>query len=64
MMLHGRTISTDETMGRLSAISAERIRDLAERLFSGENMTLASVGPIGDLPSLQHFEEKLSKRPN
>lgn len=64
MMLHGRTISTDETMERLSAISAERIRDLAERLFSGDNMTLASIGPIENLPSVTNFEQKLAKRPN
>lgn len=64
MMLHGRTISTDETMDRISAISAERIRDLAERLFSGENMTLAGIGPIENLPSIGNFEQKLAKRPN
>lgn len=63
MLLHDRTISTDETMDRISAISAERIRDLAERLFSGDAMTLAGIGPIDNLKSLLQFEKQLADRP-
>lgn len=62
MLLHGRTISIEETMDRLGAISAERIRDLAARLFSGEHMTLAGIGPIDPLKTRDQFQESLARR--
>ncbi len=46
LLLFGRTISNEELMERLEAISAERLRDLAGRLFTESTPTIAAVGDI------------------
>ncbi len=46
LLLFGRTISNEELMERLGAISAERLRDLAGRLFTQSVPTLSVVGDI------------------
>lgn len=44
LLLFGRPISNEELMERLEAISAERLRDLAGRLFTESVPTLSVVG--------------------
>ncbi|MCB1438669.1 MAG: insulinase family protein [Nitratireductor sp.] len=46
IMLFGRPIPNDELMERLQAISAERLRDLAGRLFCETVPTISAVGDI------------------
>jgi predicted Zn-dependent peptidase len=52
LLLFGRTISNAELMERLEAISAERLRDLAGRLFSESVPTLSVVGNISKVMGL------------
>ncbi|EJF90530.1 M16 family metallopeptidase [Bartonella tamiae] len=49
MLLYGRPIPTSEMKERLSLITAERLSDLAERLFRDAKPTLTAVGPVGSL---------------
>jgi len=47
LLLFGRTISNEELMERLEAISSDRLRDLAGRLFQESTPTVAAVGDVG-----------------
>jgi len=58
MLLFGRPVPKEELMERLSALSVERLTDLSSRLFSTEP-TVAAVGPIGALPSLESVRNSL-----
>lgn len=46
IMLFGRPVTNEELMDRLTAISPERIRDLAGRLFTQSTPTIAAVGSV------------------
>lgn len=59
ILLYGRPITVEELTERLSAISTERLRDLAGRLFSSSNPTLAAVGPIDNIMSQQKISHRL-----
>ncbi|MBK8458578.1 MAG: insulinase family protein [Phyllobacteriaceae bacterium] len=61
ILLHGRTIAMDELLDRLSAITPERLTDLSQRLFAGRP-TVAGIGPIGALPSIDDITDRLSGR--
>ncbi|MCF6320297.1 MAG: insulinase family protein [Rhizobiaceae bacterium] len=61
LMLFGRLITNDELMERLNAISPERIRDLAERLFFQSTPTIAAVGPINAAPNQAQLIELLKR---
>jgi predicted Zn-dependent peptidase len=61
LLLFGRLISNEEMMERLNAISPERIRDLAERLFIGKTPTIAAVGPIDSMPKQAELAELLNR---
>jgi predicted Zn-dependent peptidase len=58
-MLYGRQIPMQELVERLSAITPERIRDLAERLFATKP-TVAAIGPVGALPAFETLRESLA----
>ncbi len=45
-------------MGRLEALSVERLTDLAERLFS-TRPTITGIGPVGSLASFDTVNEAL-----
>lgn len=60
MLLYGRPVPIDELMERLSNITAERLTDLAHRLFSGPKPTVSAVGPIGALPSHSSIHSDLT----
>lgn len=49
ILLFGRPIPDEELMERLGAISAERLRDLAGRLFTQSTPTVAAVGNVGSV---------------
>ena len=49
-LLFGRQIPNAELMERLDALSVERIKDLAGRIFHESKPTLTAVGPVDELP--------------
>lgn len=59
ILLFGRPIPTEELTERLEAISAERLRDLAGRLFSECNPTIAAVGPVKKVMAQKDIAERL-----
>ncbi|KQT54691.1 peptidase M16 [Aureimonas sp. Leaf454] len=52
ILFNGTTISNTELMDRLTAITPERLSELAGRTFIGKAPTLAAIGPIDKLPGL------------
>jgi len=62
LLLYGRLVTIEELNERLMAISPERLRDLAERLFSQSNPTLVAVGPIDGVMRQQDIAERLGYR--
>ena len=55
ILLFGRPIPNDELMERLDALSVERIRDLAGRIFYDSMPTLTAVGPVEQMPRLNEI---------
>ena len=49
-----------ETVDRINAITARRVQDVAEQIFSQGSPTLAGIGPIGQLADVgaigDHFK--------
>ena len=58
LMLFGRPIAKEELMERLSALTTERLRDLASRLFS-TRPTITAVGPVGTLAPYESILDSL-----
>lgn len=58
LLLFGRPIDKDELMGRLSALTVDRLTDLSGRLFSTKP-TVAAIGPIGKLSSYERITSAL-----
>ena len=54
LLLFGRPIPVDELVEKIESISVDNIRDLAARLFTGSNPTLAAVGAINGM--MDHAE--------
>lgn len=50
ILLFGRPISNEELMDRLNALTTERLRDLAARLFTESTPTMAAIGPVSHVP--------------
>jgi predicted Zn-dependent peptidase len=48
-------LEMQETMDRLSAITPQRLTDLAGRMFSTTPMTLAALGPIDNLAAIENL---------
>lgn len=59
MQLFGRPIPNEELMARLEAISRERLEDLARRLFTQCNPTLAAVGPVDQIMRQEEITDRL-----
>ena len=55
LLLHGRTLEMQETMDRLSAITPDRLTDLAQRMFNTTPMTLAALGPLENLGAIEEL---------
>ncbi len=60
ILLFGRPIPNDELMERLDALSTERIRDLASRLFHDNKPTLTAIGPVKDIARLEDINAHLA----
>ncbi len=58
-LLFGRQIPNTELMERLDALSVERIKDLAGRIFHESAPTLTAVGPVDELPRLDEIRQSL-----
>ncbi|MFT8585562.1 M16 family metallopeptidase [Acetobacter papayae] len=59
LQIFGRIIPTQETVSRIEAVTTDDIRATAARIFAG-TPTLAALGPIGHIPSLQSITENLA----
>ena len=59
LQIFGRIIPTQETVSRIEAVTTDDIRAAAARIFAG-TPTLAALGPIGHIPSLQSITENLA----
>ncbi|KAG1649907.1 putative zinc protease [Nymphon striatum] len=59
ILLFGRQIPNDELMERLDALSVERVRDLAGRIFHESTPTLSAVGPVQNIPRLEEIKDRL-----
>ena len=49
MLLFGRPIPVEEIVARIDDVSVTRVRDLAQRIFTGSPPTIAAIGPIDKL---------------
>ncbi|MCA0277700.1 MAG: insulinase family protein [Proteobacteria bacterium] len=58
LLLFGRPIAKEELMERLSALTTERLTDLASRLFS-TRPTITAVGPVGTLAPYESLLDSL-----
>jgi predicted Zn-dependent peptidase len=59
LLLFGRTISNQELMERLEAISAERLRELAGRLFCESVPTISVVGSTSKVMDIDAISKSL-----
>ncbi len=59
ILLFGRQIPKEELMERLDALSVDRIRDLAGRIFQESSPTLTAIGPECKTVRLKQIKEKL-----
>ncbi len=60
ILLYGRPILPEELLERLSAITTDRLTDLAGRLFSGSAPTVTGLGPIGSLMPYDFIRSSLT----
>ena len=59
ILLFGRQIPNEELMARLDALSVQRIRDLAGRIFHESTPTVSAIGPIANAPRLNEISQTL-----
>ncbi|MBD8065500.1 insulinase family protein [Devosia sp. PTR5] len=60
-ILWGRPIAMQETVERINRITAQRVREVAEQLFTGGTPTLAGIGPIDQLADVESIGETLRR---
>tara|TARA_R110002124_G_scaffold44422_5_gene135476 strand:- start:1149 stop:2378 length:1230 start_codon:yes stop_codon:yes gene_type:complete len=60
-ILWGRPIPMHETVERINAITARRVQDIAEQIFTQGTPTLAGIGPIGNLADVEAIGEHLKR---
>jgi predicted Zn-dependent peptidase len=60
-ILWGRPIPMQETVERINRITASRVRDIANQIFSSPSPTLAGIGPIGHLPDVVTIGDSLRR---
>jgi predicted Zn-dependent peptidase len=58
LLLFGRLIPMEELVEKIGAITAEAVRDLAGRIFTGGPPTLATVGPIAGVMERDRIAER------
>jgi predicted Zn-dependent peptidase len=59
LQVFGRVVPTAETVGKLTAVTAEQVSRAAERLFRAAP-TLATMGPAGRVPALNSIAGRLA----
>lgn len=59
ILMLGRPVSVEEQIARIDALTAEDLRDLAQRIFSGP-LTLAALGPISRLAPYESIADRLA----
>ncbi len=59
LQVFGRVVPTAETVGKLTAVTAEQVSRAAERLFRAAP-TLATMGPAGRVPALDAIAGRLA----
>ena len=59
LQVHGRVIPTEETVGKLNAVTIEQVAAAAGRIFRGRP-TFAALGPTCDLPTLAGITGRLA----
>ena len=52
-ILWGRVIPLQETVDRINRITVDRVKQVANQLFSGNRISLAGVGPVEKLPDYE-----------
>jgi predicted Zn-dependent peptidase len=60
-ILWGRPIELAETVERISRITASRVKDIAEQIFTAGQVSLAGIGPIGHMPSAESIGATLKR---
>lgn len=60
-ILWGRPIPMQETVDRINAITARRVQDIAEQIFTQGTPTLAGIGPIGNLADVEAIGDHLKR---
>ncbi len=60
-ILWGRPIPMAETVERINRISAQRVREVAEQIFTNSAPTLAGIGPISRLADVESIGETLKR---
>ncbi len=60
-ILWGRPIPMQETVDRINAITAKRVQDIAEQIFTQGTPTLAGIGPIGNLADVEAIGDHLRR---
>ena len=59
LLIFGRRIPQEETIAEIDAVDAAAIGRVGERLLSGALPSLAAIGPVSKLPSLEVVEQRL-----
>lgn len=58
-ILWGRTIPLQETVERINRITADRVKFVANQLFSSGQVSLAGIGPVARLPDFRDITAEL-----
>jgi predicted Zn-dependent peptidase len=58
-ILWGRPIPLQETVDRISRITAERVKQVARQLFDNSTVSLAGIGPVAKLPDYDAITTRL-----
>jgi len=60
ILLFGRPIPNEELLDRLDKLTVERLRDLANRLFTASAPTVSAIGPVDRLMDIDSIRTKLT----
>lgn len=60
LLIFGRRIPQEETIAEIDAVDAQAIKRVGERLIEGARPTLAAIGPVSKLPSLDSVERRFA----
>ncbi|MBA5778392.1 insulinase family protein [Stappia sp. F7233] len=59
IMIHGRVLTLDEIEGKIGAVDADQVRRLAADTFTGADPTMAAIGPLDRVMSLDSLSARL-----